>query len=304
MSEKRHKGEDQLFDYCSKQGVPLAVLTDGRSWSFYLPAGMGSYEQRRFAVLDLLDDGKAECSRLLTRYVGFEAVVSGQSHQDAQSDYQNYRQQIVAREQFSPVLESLIAEADPRVVALFRDEVERRCGHRPEDADVKDFLRNQFVQMGQTPGPPPTPSQPERNQAHKARQIRRAPGVRTKASRSASAPSESPSFSLFGQSVSCSNDIGVLVGVLTALGERDPGFYERLAPRLRGRKRQHLSRDRHQIYPPGSDEKVLMALRELPGGWWVATNTSTRTKVEQLEKARVVAGIRPNQLNWRMKGKG
>ena len=48
----------------------------------------------------------------------------------------------------------------------------------------------------------------------------------------------------------------------------------------------------------------LTALRELPGGWWVATNTSTRTKVQQLEKARVVAGIGPNQLNWRMKGKG
>ena len=93
------------------------------------------------------------------------------------------------------------------------------------------------------------------------------------------------------------------MGVLTALGERDPGFYERLAPRLRGRKRQHLSRDRDQIYPPGSDEKVLTALRELPGGWWVATNTSTQTKVEQLEEARDVAGIGRSQLHWRIKGK-
>ena len=42
-------GEEQLFDYCSKQGVPLAVLTDGRNWNFYLPAGMGNYHQRLFA---------------------------------------------------------------------------------------------------------------------------------------------------------------------------------------------------------------------------------------------------------------
>ena len=30
------KGEKQLFEYCFHQGVPIAVLTDGRSWSFFL----------------------------------------------------------------------------------------------------------------------------------------------------------------------------------------------------------------------------------------------------------------------------
>ncbi len=46
-------GEDQLFDYCFREGVPLAVLTDGGVWNFYRSAGRGSYEQRRFAVTAL-----------------------------------------------------------------------------------------------------------------------------------------------------------------------------------------------------------------------------------------------------------
>ena len=36
------RGQKQLFEYCFHQGVPIAVLTDGREWSFFLPSGQGS----------------------------------------------------------------------------------------------------------------------------------------------------------------------------------------------------------------------------------------------------------------------
>lgn len=45
------QGEKQLFDYCFRQGVPIAVLTDGRSWGFFFPAGQGSYQERRWTWL-------------------------------------------------------------------------------------------------------------------------------------------------------------------------------------------------------------------------------------------------------------
>ena len=38
-------GDRQLFEYCFHQGVPLCVLTDGREWSFYLPAGLESVSE-------------------------------------------------------------------------------------------------------------------------------------------------------------------------------------------------------------------------------------------------------------------
>ncbi len=57
VGKATYEGEEQLFDYCVKRGVPLAVFTDGRTWSFYLPAGMGSkFEQRRFATMNLDED--------------------------------------------------------------------------------------------------------------------------------------------------------------------------------------------------------------------------------------------------------
>jgi hypothetical protein len=52
------KAEDavrQALEYAFHTGVPFIVLTDGRTWSFYLPAEQGSYEDRRVYKLDLFE---------------------------------------------------------------------------------------------------------------------------------------------------------------------------------------------------------------------------------------------------------
>lgn len=263
------KGEDQLFDYCSKQGVPLAVLTDGKSWRFYLPAGMGNYEQRRFAVLDLVDGDESECSRALIRYIGFEAVVSGQSHQDAQSDYATYRQQIVAKEQFAPVLESLICQADPRVVALFCDEVEKRCGIRPKDEDVQEFVRSAQVIL-------PKPKAGPAWQPH---------GVQKPAARERSVSPESSgaaSVTLFGDTRTTGTNQDLVVAVFEELANRDPAFCESYARRFGRVRRQEKD------FPSG---KARRRVRELPGGWWIDPWGNATNQERRIRNACKVAGV-------------
>ncbi len=91
------------------------------------------------------------------------------------------------------------------------------------------------------------------------------------------------------------------MGVLRELGKRDPGLYERLAPKLRSRKRRHLAHNQRDVYPLDASQSVLHSVEELPGGWWIGTNTPTPTKIEQLEKAREEAGISRDELSWQMK---
>ena len=90
------KGVQQVFEYCFTQGVPLAVLTDGREWNFFIPAGAGSFEERRFARMNLAEEAPSWCAGKLARYLGREAVVSGQARRDAQDDYDAHLQQLVA----------------------------------------------------------------------------------------------------------------------------------------------------------------------------------------------------------------
>jgi len=45
----------QLFEYVFHLGVPMAILTDGQEWSFYLPGEQGRYDERRVYKIDLLE---------------------------------------------------------------------------------------------------------------------------------------------------------------------------------------------------------------------------------------------------------
>ena len=62
----------QLFEYAFHEGVPFAVLTDGRVWNFYLPSGQGNYQDRRLFKLDIVERGLAEAGETLHRYLDFE----------------------------------------------------------------------------------------------------------------------------------------------------------------------------------------------------------------------------------------
>jgi hypothetical protein len=87
-------GERRLPEHAFREGRPLAVLTNGREWSFYLPAGQDAYDERLFYKLNLLhklDLAEREPGRVIeqrTRRFDFERVLrSRQALDDARCDY-------------------------------------------------------------------------------------------------------------------------------------------------------------------------------------------------------------------------
>jgi predicted type IV restriction endonuclease len=65
------KGADhQLFEYAFHKGVPMAVLTDGQEWHFFLPTEQGDYGERRVYKLDLLERDPQGAEAGLERYLG------------------------------------------------------------------------------------------------------------------------------------------------------------------------------------------------------------------------------------------
>jgi hypothetical protein len=74
------KAEDavrQALEYAFHTGVPFIVLTDGRTWSFYLPAEQGSYEAESARRYDDVFEANRRASKLdmLRRYPANECVV-------------------------------------------------------------------------------------------------------------------------------------------------------------------------------------------------------------------------------------
>ena len=276
------QGEEQLFDYCFRQGVPIAVLTDGRSWGFFFPAGQGSYQERRFATVDLVDDDAAEGAERISRYLAFEAVRAGEAHRRAHDDYYAFRQQSEAAANFEAVWAELLLEPPEVLKNWFCEEVERTSGVRPDLRRVEEFIRGQGSK-----------SSPRRSQTVKTSEVPDEPTLEH-----SQAVSESPkgrqgkefSFTFRGQTEWFRNGKELLVGVFERLLEKDAQFCEKLEPHLKGRTRQYLARDQYALYP---DDRKLANTQavSLSGGWWLGTNSSTSLKRGQIQEACRVAGI-------------
>lgn len=104
-------GDEQLFDYSYRHGVPLCVLTDGREWSFYLPGGQGSYEERRIYRLQLDGREPEVCEQMLERYLSRQRVRDGIAYEDAVRDHQQALRRREAADALPHAWQELTAEA-------------------------------------------------------------------------------------------------------------------------------------------------------------------------------------------------
>jgi hypothetical protein len=119
---KSEGADRQLFEHAFILGVSLAVLTDGREWHFYLPAGQGPYQERRVYKLDLIDRDAQESEARLTRYLAYAAVTSGAAHRAAQDDYAGLRKDREIAATVPVAWRRLLEEKDELLVDLISDQ--------------------------------------------------------------------------------------------------------------------------------------------------------------------------------------
>lgn len=214
----------QLFEYAFHEGVPLAILTDGQEWHFYLPAEQGRFEERRVYKLDLLERDVDECVRVFSRYLRYSDVCSGQALENARSDYKNLAKGKEIKRALPAAWQRILGEPDSLLVELLAEEVESVCGYRPDLETISEFLAQQAPKNVE---PPLTPAyETKKHQTPTAKEIVIAP-QRGK-----------PRFVLFGKEYPCSSANDVVAQLLTKLATRDPTFFERFAARPHGRKRR------------------------------------------------------------------
>lgn len=270
------KGQKQLFEYCFHQGVPIAVLTDGRTWSFFFPAGQGSYEERRFARIDLVEDDSGDAAGTLARYLDLGDVRSGRARKRAERDYDAARFQEEAASKYASVWRKLLAGPEPSLLDLFSEEVENATGVRPDRERAADFIRQQIgiADAAPRPAPPPSKQKPPKPVP---------PQVQSDAA------SGKPSLTFRGSKQAFDSGAELLGAVFRRLASADPDFCRRYSEQHSGRVRRYVARSKELLYPgkPGFQKYA----RSLPGGWWVATHCSNTDKLKRIQQACQVAGM-------------
>ncbi len=139
-AEQLEDHQEQLLDYAFKEGTKLAVLTNGRAWWFYLPLTEGSWEQRKFYSVDIIDQEPDDVAARLKSFISKQEIESGGAVENAKAVLQDKQNLNTIRATFLQAWNKIIAEPDDLLVELISDTTERLCGHKAADDLVAKFL--------------------------------------------------------------------------------------------------------------------------------------------------------------------
>lgn len=268
--------ERQLFEYAFHVGVPLAILTDGQEWNFFLPAEQGDYAERRVYKLDILERDLSESVTRMERYLDYARVTSGAALTAAREDYRNASRSRQMLATLPEAWSKLVAEEDEFLLELLADKVESLCGFKPDVDTVARFLRESVALRGAAALQPVLSTLPRSVLAQPA-----APAPSTQCLPSAPTLPSSVGFTLNRTFTPCRSGKEVLVAVFEAFAQRDPTFLERFAARPKhGRTRRYLARSPEELYPGRPDLAREHSYR-LTSGWYLGTNVS-RAQIETI----------------------
>lgn len=272
---KVEAADRQLFEYAFHEGVPFAVLTDGRSWSFYLPSAQGSYEDRRLYKLDLQERKPDECERILIRYLAFDRLRSGEAQTDAQRDYASRANERVAADMMGRAWSELISEPDPLLIELLVDRTEALCGIRPslETAEAYLLIKPRLQPVASTQPPAPIVA-----------------GTTRAVQPARSAHSRKVSASFQGRELIVKDATSAFLEILRALASNFPDKMEQMATAAKGRSRNHIARSPADVYPDRPD--LIHTVVDLVPGWFAGTNIANREKHRIVKAACEACGMR------------
>ena len=158
---KAEDGVKQALEYAFHTGAQFVTLTDGQTWSFYLPAEQGSYEDRRVFKLDLYERTDQESAEILHRYLERERLASGKALETARKEYRNKHRRSAARQEIPTAWNEIVERGDEQLVELLTNAVESKVGIRPVEKDVLKFLSGlALAEPGTLPATSPSPDSP------------------------------------------------------------------------------------------------------------------------------------------------
>lgn len=284
---------EQALRYAYGSGVPFVVLTDGKTWSFYLPAEAGNYEERRVFKLDMFERSPNEAANVLQRYLDRDGVVSGEALEHAREEYRNQNRRATARGAIPDAWHDLIRTQDELLVDLLAEATESKAGIRPANNDVIDFLAS--LQRSLSGGI----TQPASQRISKRTLPPQPNVIDSRTARRAARPKRGSlrrqgKVIVAGTEFEYKNVKEAMVLVLSDLHRRDRNFLPRLFqhPKCQGRTRLFVARSPEELYPATNRQEIRDMNEPLPDGWFVATNNNTKKKREFIVIASEVAGLK------------
>jgi hypothetical protein len=140
VSEPLDGHDDPLLNYSFREGVRLAVLTNGVTWWFYLPLREAHWDQRRFCTIDILESDSNDVAAKLWNLLSKSEIESGNAARYADSLYEEHQRAAILRRDLPRAWNELIRKPDDLLVDLLNETFEQISGFKAESSQVEAFL--------------------------------------------------------------------------------------------------------------------------------------------------------------------
>jgi hypothetical protein len=273
----------QLFRYAFDQGVPIAILTDGQEWFFYLPSGQGNYDERIFCHFNLLDDDVEKHAELLDKYLSYDNCKSGSAITAAKDDFDKVVKIRRIKELLPKVFDSLIEMDDEyheTLIDIIKEKAQKLFSVTPANEYVEEFLDNSISYTNDS----------QENIVPYNQQTANA----EKASNNIPQNIDDSSIGYFinGKFYSETKAIKIMVGILNELNNLDRSFLDRFVNSKynKGTERIYVSKNKNEVFFHGrSGDRPP---RQLTSGYWLYTVLSNNTKKELIKGITIISGLK------------
>ena len=167
--------ERQLFEYAFHEGIPIAILTDGREWRFFHPTAPGDYRERKVCELNLGEGNSEENAKRLNRYLNYESIRMGEAVEAIKKDYEEVVQQRQVEARLPGVWSELVQEKNEYLLLAVMEKSKNKIGYEPTEEQVLGFLKSlEIRKTGPESIHPPTisPAQPTLRREPRTRNAR------------------------------------------------------------------------------------------------------------------------------------
>ena len=158
------KHQEQLLDYSFRQGVELAILTNGTTWWFYLPTKKGDWKTRKFYTIDIIQQESYDIAQKFIDLLSKTNVQTGKTLKNAEEIYKGRLKKKVIEETLPEAWNKLMSEPDSLLLDLLAETTEKLSGFKPDINEATRFLKHyesHFLLLPEedisTPEPPRPP---------------------------------------------------------------------------------------------------------------------------------------------------
>ena len=135
------KHQEQLLDYSFRQGVELAVLTNGTTWWFYLPTKKGDWKTRKFYTIDIVQQESHDIAQKFIDLLSKTNVQTGKTLKHAEEIYKGRLKKKVLEETLPEAWNKLISDPDSSLLDLLAETTEKLSGFKPDVNEATRFLK-------------------------------------------------------------------------------------------------------------------------------------------------------------------